>query len=65
MITAQKITEAKKLSSILGCNYSEALNLILKSETNQILKDAFGVTDSNSTPKFLEGIAIALGLENK
>lgn len=39
----------------------EALQIAVKIQQNQVLADAFGVSDSNKHPTFLEAISIALG----
>ncbi|GEM_PF-3478954 len=39
----------------------EVLQIAVKIQQNQILTDAFGITESNKTPKFLEAISMALG----
>lgn len=41
--------------------YFEACKVAVELQRNDIVKDAFGVTDSGKTPAFLEGVAIALG----
>lgn len=54
----------KKVEALLEkyCDLTEfeAWRIVIEIERNEIIKDAFGVTSSNSTPKFLEDIAISL-----
>lgn len=38
----------------------QALTLAMEDERNAVLEEAFGVTEDDNTPKFLEGIAMAL-----
>lgn len=42
----------------------EALQIAVKIQQNRVLSDALGVTRLDNSPKFLEGIAIALGYNN-
>lgn len=65
MITRKQKKEADDLSVECNITMAEALNLIIQSERNEILKTAFVIKNSNDTPTALEAIAIALGLENK
>lgn len=41
----------------------EVLQIAVKIQQNQILSEAFGVTDSNKYPKFLEAIALGIGFD--
>lgn len=51
----------RELVSQYNLTDSEALKIAIELQRNEIIKEAFGVTSENKAPKFLEGIAIALG----
>lgn len=65
MITGKQIKEADELSVECNISMADALSLVIQSERNEILKQAFVISDSDKYPTALEAIAMGLGIENK
>jgi hypothetical protein len=65
MITGKQIKEADELPVECNIPMADALSLVIQSERNETLKQAFVISDSDKYPTALEAIAMSLGIENK
>jgi hypothetical protein len=65
MITRKQKSQAEDLSLEFNITMAEALQLVLQSERNDILKKAFVLSDSDKYPSALESIAMRLGQESR
>jgi hypothetical protein len=65
MITRRQKDEAEDLSVECNITIAEALQLVIQSERNEILKRAFVLSDSDKYPSALESIAMQLGQEER
>ncbi|RZN83541.1 MAG: hypothetical protein EVB11_05030 [Winogradskyella sp.] len=65
MITRKQKTEADNLALEYNMTMADALQLVLQSERNEILKRAFMLSDSDRYPSALESIAMKLGQEER